>query len=476
MSDFVLQEVALVLGHSAPGAVEEHQLFSDLGFDSLTSVELRNRLADATGLRLPPSLIFERPTPKELVEHLATLLVAAQGASSRAADVDFSAEVHLDEGIQPAGEIDRVATDPAEILLTGATGFLGAFLLRDLMRSTTATVHCLVRGEDRATATRRLRENLAWYQVWEDIDPARLSVVVGDLAASRLGLAEAGFDDLARRVDVVYHAGATVSWLRPYTELAPTNVGGTREVLRLAAAHRTVPVHYVSTTGVFPAPSPDARAATVTDPTGPAHLLHNGYLQSKWVAEQIIGLGRDRGLPLSVYRVDVVCGDQMTGACQTRDFVWLSLRGILEAQAVPESLAGVVHMVPVDYVSTAIVALSTLRDTAGRTFHLYNRQNQTFAEFVDHLRSFGYHLPALDWDSWSARVRGDRKNAMFPLLDSFEGMNAGNGLATYPPIDVSDTEHALRETSIECPAVDRGLFERYVIFFVKAGYFPPPTL
>lgn len=472
VSEFVHREVALVLGHSGAATVEGHRRFSDLGFDSLTSVELRNRLADATGLKLPPSLIFEHPTPAELVGHLSALLSAATGGAAGATGFDYAAEVRLDEDIRPAGEISRVAAAPREILLTGATGFLGAFLLRDLMRSTTATVHCLVRGTDRAEATRRLHESLAWYQVRDDIDPDRLAVTVGDLTAPRLGLTEAEFDDLPRRVDVVYHAGATVSWVRPYTELAAGNVGGTREVLRLAAAHRTVPVHYVSTTGVFPAPGPDAAPATAADPTGPAHLLHNGYLQSKWVAEQVIELGRSRGLPVSVYRVDVVCGDRETGACQTKDFVWLSLKGLLETGAVPDSLAGVLHMVPVDYVSAAITALAAREDTANRTFHLYNRQNQTFTEFVGHLRSFGYDLPELDWDTWSARVREDRKNAVVPLLDSFEGMNAGSGTTTYPPIDVSETEHALRGTGITCPDIDRDLFDKYVSFFVRAGYFP----
>ncbi|MFG2905281.1 thioester reductase domain-containing protein [Kitasatospora sp. NPDC048286] len=473
VSAFVHREVALVLGHSAAGAVEDEQRFSDLGFDSLTSVELRNRLGDATGLKLPPSLVFEHPTPARLVEHLAALLSAAGGGASGAAGADLAAEVRLDAEIRPTGEVSRVAADPREILLTGATGFLGAFLLRDLMRSTRATVHCLVRGTDPAEATRRLYENLEWYRVRDDIDPDRLSVVVGDLAAPRLGLTEAAFDDLARRADVVYHAGATVSWVRPYTELAAGNVGGTREVLRLAAAHRTVPVHYVSTTGVFPAPGPGAAPATVTDPTGPGHLLHNGYLQSKWVAEQVIELGRSRGLPVSVYRVDVVSGDRESGACQTKDFVWLSLKGLLETGAVPDSLAGVLHMVPVDYVSGAITHLATREDAAGRTFHLYNPQDQTFTEFVGHLRAFGYDLPELDWDAWSARVRQDRRNAVVPLLDSFEGMNAGSGASTYPPIDVSETDRALRGTGITCPPVDRDLFHTYVNFFVRAGWFPP---
>ncbi|CCH32002.1 thioester reductase domain-containing protein [Actinosynnema sp. NPDC047251] len=470
VSEFVRREVAFVLGHSAPDAVEEHQSFADLGFDSLTSVELRNRLADATGRTLSPSLIFEHPTPKELVDHLCAVL--GSGGARGAAEVDFAAQVHLDPDVRPAAVVHRVAADPAEVLLTGATGFVGAFLLRDLMRSTTATVHCLVRGADHADATRRLHENLAWYQVGGEVDPDRIAVHVGDLAAPGLGLTEDAFDDLARRVDVVYHAGATVSWLRPYAELAAGNVGGTREVLRLAAAHRTVPVHHVSTTGVFPAPGPDTTPAGATDPTGPAHLLHNGYLRSKWVAEQVIELARERGLPVSVYRVDVVCGDSVTGACQTKDFVWLSLKGLLEAGAVPDSLAGVVHMVPVDYVSSAIVVLSTRPDAANRTFHLYNPQDQTFTGFVGHLRAAGYDLPKLDWASWTDRVRADRANAIVPLLDSFEGMNAGGGRATYPPIDVSGTEEALRGTGVECPPVDRELFDKYVEFFVRAGYFP----
>ncbi|MER8041166.1 thioester reductase domain-containing protein [Streptomyces hydrogenans] len=474
VAEFLRHEVAMVLGHSAPGAVDPRQRFSAIGFDSLTSVELRNRLAEATGLRLPPSLVFEHPTPQELADHLGTLLAATADGAAGPAGVDFAAEVHLDDDIRATGRPTPVAGDPGEVLLTGATGFLGAFLLRDLMRSTRAVVHCLVRGADAEGAAARLWEGLAWYRVADEIDPDRVRVVVGDLSAPRLGLSEEEFDGLARRVDAVYHAGATVSWVRPYTALAPGNVGGTREVLRLAAAHRTVPVHYVSTTGVFPAPGPgDTAPAGVADPTGPGHLLHNGYLQSKWVAEQVIELARERGVPVSVYRVDVVCGDRETGACQTKDFVWLSLKGLLETGAVPESLAGVLHMVPVDYVSGAIVTLSRRSDAANRTFHLYNRQDQTFTDFVGHLRSFGYELPALDWETWSARVRSDRRNAVVPLLDSFEGMNAGSGTTTYPPIDVSETERALADTGLVCPPVDRALFATYVDFFVRAGYFPP---
>ncbi|MEU1815979.1 thioester reductase domain-containing protein [Streptomyces roseifaciens] len=473
--DLVRGEMAAVLGRTDPGAIEAARPFQEVGFDSLTSVELRNRLGAGTGLRLPSTLVFDRPTPAGLAAYLRDALlesVAEAGASARHA-VDFAAEVRLAEDVRPAPEVVRGAADPAEVFLTGATGFLGAFLLRDLMRSTRATVHCLVRGEDEAAALRRLRENMEWYRIWDEVDPSRLRILVGDLAGPRLGLAEERFDALARSVDVVYHAGATVHWLRPYTELKAANVDGTEEVLRLAARHRTVPVHYVSTVGVFAGAVTEGVPLKVDDVTGPPEVLPTGYVQSKWVAEQMIGLARERGLPVSVYRVDVISGDQVNGACQTRDFVWLSLKGLIQAGAVPDNLAGAVHAVPVDYVSSAIVTVSREAARTGGTYHLYNPSALSFTQFAGHLRSFGYSLDELDWRTWQERVTSDPDNAMTPLLEAFEVMVSDSG-SFYPPFDTSDTEEALRGTGVECPELSGELFGKYVDFFVEEGWFPRP--
>ncbi|WP_061300689.1 type I polyketide synthase [Herbidospora cretacea] len=473
VGELVRAEVASVLGHADASAIGDDQLFVDLGFDSLISVELRNRLAAHIGTRLSASLVFEHPTPAALTEYLCATASAAVTGGDDVAGVDFAKEVVLDDDVVAADTVVTVATDPREVLLTGASGFLGAFLLRDIVRDTDAVVHCLVRGADQADAERRLRENLEWYEVAGEVDPARVVVHVGDLTSPRLGLGEQVFDDLARRVDAVFHAGATVSWLRPYQDLKSSNVTGTVEVLRLAARHRTVPVHYVSTTGVFAASESDEPVG-VTATTGPAHLLRNGYLQSKWVAEGVLGIARARGVPVSVYRVDVVCGARDSGACQTKDFVWLSLKGMLQAGVVPDRLTGRVHLVPVDYVSGAITTLATRESSANGTFHLFNEQSQSFGDLVDHLRAIGYDLSETDWDSWRATIGADRENAVTPLFDTFEEINSEGAGPTYPPMDVSDTEKALAGTGIVCPPVDRALFGRYVDFFVRSGYFPAP--
>ncbi|WP_225640932.1 type I polyketide synthase [Streptomyces werraensis] len=72
--DWLREQVALVLGHPSGAAVDAEQAFTQLGFDSLTSVELCNRLASRTGLRLPTTLVFSYPTPRELSDHLLGLL------------------------------------------------------------------------------------------------------------------------------------------------------------------------------------------------------------------------------------------------------------------------------------------------------------------------------------------------------------------------------------------------------------------
>jgi len=200
----------------------------------------------------------------------------------------------------------------------------------------------------------------------------------------------------------------------------------------------------------------------------------DGYRQAKWVAEGVIGIARSRGIPVSVYRVDVVSGDQVNGACQTQDFEWLSIRRMITAGAVPAGISGYFHPTPVDYVSAAILRLSFRLTGVEDTYNLSNPHRLHFSEVVDQFRALGHTLVDRDGAEWSRTVRSDPENSLLPLLDVFEA--AVSGIGDYPGMGTHKTEAALAGSGISCPQVTGELLARYLKFFTDQGYFPASRL
>ncbi|MFM6306724.1 MAG: SDR family oxidoreductase, partial [Dolichospermum sp.] len=132
-----------------------------------------------------------------------------------------------------------------------ATGFLGAYLLSELLHKTTADIYCLTRCINREDGKNRLQKDLEFYLLWEETFSDRIIPVVGDLSQPLLGLSEEDFKKLAKTIDIIYHNGAYVNSARPYSSLKPANVLGTQEVIRLASILQTKPIHFTSTLGFF---------------------------------------------------------------------------------------------------------------------------------------------------------------------------------------------------------------------------------
>ncbi|MFF7849598.1 amino acid adenylation domain-containing protein [Streptomyces sp. NPDC007910] len=451
--------------------------FFDHGGHSLLAVTLAQRIEERCGRRLSLRALFAAPT----VEGVARLLDDAEDGTAPPdgpGPVDWTAEVRLAEDVTGTGRTPAQA-DPGRPrpsrpaprpLLTGASGFLGAFLLRDLIETTGEPVDCLVRARDEEDGGHRLRENLRRYGLWRDRYRDLIRAVPGDLAAPGLGLAPETRAALVRGLGPVLHNGARVNFAAGYGDLRAANVAGTEELLRLLADSGSPGMHYVSTTSVH-APSAGPVTVTETTPTGPAGDLPDGYAQSKWVAEGLIGAARERGLPVTVHRPGRISGDTATGACQDRDLLWQLIKGCLQAKAVPDLPHGSTGWVPVDYVSAAVVALASAGRGGTETFHLTHPDAPDLERVFATAGTLGYELRRVPAEEWRALVAARPDNAAQLFLG--EGGNAG-GAVDGRRFDSRRTAAAAAELGVRPPALTEEVLVRYLAYFRGTGFLPAP--
>jgi thioester reductase-like protein len=505
----VLEHVGKVLG-TPPGRLDRDQSLTNMGVDSLMAVELSTRLKVDLGAELSTMKLLHGATIDDLLKDLAKQILqpndipvedpkaalpdpfvangevpqhagARRGHSTTPFGIDWKAECALDRNIVPAsGRAPSAATD---VLLTGATGFLGAFLLHDLLRATDSRVHCLVRCRDLPDGNARLRRSLEHYLLWEEEFAQRIVPVPGDLSERTLGLSTDLYQSLANGIATIYHNGAQVNLLQAYSALRPANVQGTVEILRLACSEHAKSVHFISSLGVFDL-LPSVSGAEFREDDFPADFanLTFGYQQSKAVAELLVREAGARGLPVVIYRPGLINAASTTGAYTTDDFAARLLKSWIELGEAPESDRPLL-LTPVDYVSRAIVYLSQQSASLGETFHFINPEPVTMRQFHALIRSAGYRLQEVPFDRWrcslgEAAAQDNVLSGLLPFLSATENGDNFDSMPLWPPPHVrfasEKTLVRLQGSGIECPPMSQELVNRCVDYFLQTGFVTVP--
>lgn len=497
--------------NTSPAAITQEHDFFDLGGHSLALADLASRLSKAFGFPVPLGPLAGAPT---LQGHLEAVIAARDGHTAAVqADLPgvLRADSVLPEEIRPAASgvvTMRPLKDAKTVLLTGATGFLGAFLLSSIMQCTSAHVICLVRftdpTEQKAPAgMARIRKNLLDLGLWQDSILERMEVLPGDLARKRLGLSGEVFDELASRIDVIIHAAATVNLVYPYAALRAPNVGGTREILRLACK-AGVALHHVSTNGVLPpSPSPngsqehDAReawpeTAMIGIDAVPQQLL-DGYSQTKWVAEQLVLEAGKRGLPVRIYRPGTISGHSVLGSSNAWDLLMALVVESLHLGKSPAVAGWLAEMTPVDFVSNAITSLASHTSTSQVLFHLGEPRPLPAARIFDLLAGLGYPTEPIAWDEWVAlwtEKRGDGGSGKAVGVGSGSGgdgsgepftvdilrggMPTSDYLKSVIVLDDAATRLDLKACGLTRSQIDSKLLETYARHYYARGWLPHP--
>jgi phthiocerol/phenolphthiocerol synthesis type-I polyketide synthase E len=448
--------------------------FFDLGAHSLMVTQVTRELRRMGAPQLTARDVLQAPT----IAQMAALVERARRgeATSMALIENVSPdEAVLDAEIRGDGRRAPDVTAPKTVLLTGATGFVGAFLCAELVRRTSARVLCLVRAPTEAEGLERVRAKLRGYGLPE-AESARLSAVAGDLARPLFGWTAAGFDGLADQIDAIYHCGAWVNFVRPYRVLKATNVSGTEEILRLATRNRLIPVHHISTLAAL-AGAMISGSGTIRedDPLPPPAGHDTAYSQSKWVAERLVVIARERGIPVSVYRAGGVLADSSTGAANTEDYVTKVIQGCVQLGLAPLRDYAL-SVGTVDDLARQVVALSLRPEALGRTFHTIDPGPLAWNEIFDQIRRFGYPVRSVPFGQWrqtlTERVESEGDdNALAPLMAMLGDMPDRR----MPQISTANVAAVLGGAPAEAPTLGTEYFARMLRFMTRRRLLPPVT-
>lgn len=331
----------------------------------------------------------------------------------------------------------------SSILLTGVTGFLGCFLLNELLLTTSMNIVVLVRAKSFDDAKDRLRSILCKYdlfngiveQIFDNSEQQRVHICLCEnLANENESFSCLDQNNQWNDIDAVLHCAADTNFNMTYEDLRQINVQLTKYLIQKCFRHG-IPLYYISTLSMFFFTQDDNKLSPllITELDQPQlSSIIGGYSQSKYVADTLVLKALERGLSGAIFRPGRITGSSLSGIGTKEDMFILMLQGCQQLGAYPQ-FKFPFDLTPVDKVSKAIVSVITSQQSSRRSgpliVHLINTQTMPFDKQFKLLRHFGCcitELEELPFNEWLQRLQqrilteqqqhSNKYNPLLPLL------------------------------------------------------------
>lgn len=374
-----------------------------------------------------------------------------------------------------------MTNDSCGILLTGATGFLGAYLLRELLQQTEKTIYCLVRPDRESTAQKRLMENIEFLfgaNAVNGWNKERIIIVEGDVGKDNLGLAQSEYELLHKSVNSIFHSAAMV-WHFGRTEMfREVNVHSVERLLAFAHCGTPKTLNHISTLAVSGRRCDNPGNHFCESDFHENINCPNVYVQTKYEAEKILRPAMFKGSNINIFRPGFIMGDTVTGRFKkqiTTDAQYLHLRGHIIMQTAPPLYPDdFMDLTPVDYIAQAITHIGLSHDIPCGVYHTCNPTPILKSDIWKIISDYGYPVRIIPADTYMENI--------FMLDNSDEFLEGLKDIIVYledyklsPAIfDCARTLDALKGTGINCHAPDQNLLYKYLDYCVSTGFLPAP--
>ncbi|MBQ7064979.1 MAG: amino acid adenylation domain-containing protein [Firmicutes bacterium] len=434
---------AKALGEKEVGIDED---FFDRGGTSL-SVSRVVMLAMAEGLPVAYKDVFDYSTVEQLAAYIQKNEAPAEPVFEEVSEAAAAGEPELEHNrIRFVDEI--VEEKPlGTVLLTGATGFLGSHVLRELLRQERHVI-ALVRGGALDSETRLKALMMYYFDDAFDEEIERLvDIVDGDITTPTLSEIFRG-----RRIDTMINCAACVKHFAADDIIERINVGGVVNMIELAKEHkaRLIQISTLSVAGENIDGKFDETFRLTEAQLSVGQDVSNKYINSKFKAEQAVLKAIGEGLDAKIIRVGNLMGRQSDGEFQinsiTNGFI-RNLRGYLALGCFPVSDCDTrIDFSPIDEVAKAVLLLAK-SNRSFTLFHVANSHEVEMGDVIDCMNRYGFKIKVVS--------DGEFNSALQKMMASDDGQMMVSSLIAYSSSDKHLHEYILTDNSFSIKALYR---------------------
>lgn len=445
-------------------AISIEKSFFDYGGHSLMITKLIKKL-EKIDIHVSLRDFITRPTIKAIAESIENSHVGNLDL-----DTLIAKDSKLYEIAQPLPNMNPNIFKPKYSLVTGVTGFLGAFIVDELVANGDSTIYCLVRAPSQEIAYGKVEQSFKYHKL-NHLCPllrSRILVLNADFSLKNFDLPEEVYLDLSQKIDAIYHSGAYVNHLLPYENLRKANVGSVQKFLKFACTEKNKGFYFVST--ISAAGNYDEDSEIIVQ--GENEILQyksqigNGYALSKFVAEQLIYSAKKRGIRTQIFRPGNITGDTKHGTSRpSLNHVLALAKGCVQMGIAPTKMFSV-DLTPVDIVARSVVKLSQ----SDISQYIFNLSSPFKIEWLDYMQEMSSgKIKFVKNSVWKTELEKiEEENSLYP----FKSFYLGGDSHEIPEIIVekNSTLKCLEAENISYPSDVYTLSKLYVSFLKEIAF------
>lgn len=374
------------------------------------------------------------------------------------------------------------------ILLAGATGFLGIHILADYLDKDSGTAYCLVRGKDNNDSINRLRELLQFYFGDKYAETDRIEVICADLQKDKFGLQDSEYFALAQKVDFVINCAASVKHYGSYKYFYEVNVESVKRLIDFCKYANAKLIH-TSTLSVSGNSFGDEFDGYISGEEKHFYEsslyigqpLDNVYARSKFEAEKAVLDAMADGLNANIMRMGFLANRYSDGKFQKNyesNAFLQRIKGIIELGKVPDYLIKnnlYSEFTPIDEAASAVMTIARHFSAKQTVFHINSTKVVYLGELLQMFNELGFELKIVDGPEFTKALRRTvDKYETEHIFETFINDIDENDQLCYESniyIENDFTVQYLKLLGFEWSDIDITYIQKYVQYFKRIGYF-----